>query len=57
MKKIYSAPKTMIVGLKIESLLQSYSNTEAAQGATSLSRGGSWDDDEEEEQIQNTFTI
>jgi len=49
MKKIYSAPKTMIVGLKIESLLQSYSNTEAAQGATSLSRGGSWDDDEEEE--------
>lgn len=50
MKKIYSAPKTMIVGLKIESLLQSYSNTEAAIGAKSLSRGGSWDDDEEEEE-------
>lgn len=57
MKKIYSAPKTMIVGLKIESLLQSYSNTEAAIGAKSLSRGGSWDDDEEEEQIQNTLTV
>lgn len=48
MKKFYSAPETMIVGLKIESLLQSYSNTEAARSATSLSRGGSWDDDEEE---------
>jgi len=47
MKKIYNSPKTKIVKLKIESLLQTYSNAEASSTAVTLSRdGGSWDDED-----------
>ena len=47
MKKTYIIPVTTIVEVKLESLLVSYSNAEAAEGATSLGReGSSWDDED-----------
>lgn len=47
MKKQYNSPATTIVEVKIESLLVDYSNTQAAKGATTLSREGNsdWEDE------------
>ena len=50
MKKIYAKPQTTVIEVKTESLLVNYSNTQAAQGATVLSREGDssfFDDDED----------
>jgi hypothetical protein len=47
MKKFYISPKTETLEVKIESLLQSYSNAEADRNAVSLSReADAWDDEE-----------
>lgn len=50
MKKSYIVPTTIKVEIKANPLLIQYSNSEAAAGATSLSREGnrnnSWDDEE-----------
>ena len=49
MKKTYITPATLCVKIKANTLLTQFSNTEAANNATVLSRGNrsSWDDDEE----------
>ena len=45
MKKQYNSPATTIVEIKAEPLL-TYSNSEAAEGATTLSRQSSdWEDE------------
>lgn len=49
MKKIYLTPATNLVKVKMENLLQQYSNAEASSSAVSLSResGSFFDDDED----------
>lgn len=49
MKKIYVTPNTNLVEVKMENLLQQYSNAPAAKNATVLSREGDssfWDDED-----------